>query len=482
MTSQQALEGFFDAVEESTVGEKSHALTESSVPTFGVEDGRDNPDLTLDKSSFEFIKCPTMMTTSELFRAQHDEELRHQYFDEVISIVEKKLGCEKVVCLNMQIHDNAGPKVDSERLSSMEDLYAFTKPQTSTSSKVTDEMAVSIAGEGHRYKRYSVVSLWRFIEDEQEQFLGQYKQLALMDERTSVKPDDYIAQERMAYRPDGKSAVDRYYSLNPRHASSHKWYYFPNMEMDSEAILIKQMDSDWSNPGRMCFIMGVADPRQDIASPEYKPRKAAEVRMICFWEKPVSGIDSMPTVKDLVQSNSNENSSTRKGDGSWLDKIMYGDGKVNEWLGKIESMSAGFMEGTEKISLASLVSRAASCQGGGSSAPMPLNLNEYQGVKPEGYFGRYTKEYSDEYEAEYRRMYLPKFLEVVDSYPSWPPSSKSWARNEMRKFGHREVDRGIAEITCVIVDDSVGMVGTKNFPVSKILYTEPLIQLILNSL
>jgi hypothetical protein len=37
----------------------------------------------------------------------------------------------------------------------------------------------------------------------------------------------------------------------------------------------------------------------------------------------------------------------------------------------------------------------------------------------------------------------------------------------MRKFGHREVDRGIAEITCVIVDDSMGLVGTKNFPTTE---------------
>jgi hypothetical protein len=459
MSSQQALEAFFDAVDD------SKDMEGGKLPAITVENGREGKRLSLDKSGFEFISCPTSLTTGEFYRAQHDDALKQQYFDEIISYVESKLGCDKVVCLQMETQNNGGAAMDRDQIKGMGDFYKTAKPQTTTSSRVADELAVSLAGEDHRYQRYAVLSLRRFIEDEEQQHIGQYRHLAVMDERSAVKPDDYITKERVAYGPEGGSSVERYYSLSPRHASNHQWYYFPDMNMDNDAILLKEMDSDWTKTGRMCFQMNVPDPKNDIAALEYVPRKSAEVRMVCFWEMPDSGINSMPTVQQIMQTQPAKKSLFGGLDNSWLDRIMHGESKVHEWLGKIESMSAGLMDGTDKISLSDLVSRATKCQSG--TTVTPLNLREDGKGNPEAYYGRYTKEYSDGYDEEYKKHYLEKFLEVVESFPTWPPSSKSWVRSEMRKFGHREVDRGIAEITCVIVDDSMGLVGTKNFPTAE---------------
>lgn len=459
MSSQQALEAFFDAVDD---GNNVEGIMPSPIV---IENGRDQEDLSLDTAGFEIINFPTSLTTGEFHRAQDDDGLKRQYFDEIVSYVERKLGCDKVVCIQMNTTNNGGTAVKTDQVRDMGDFYKTAKPQTATSSRVADELALAIAGEDHRYQRYAVLSLFRYIEDEEHHNFGQYQSLAVMDERTSVKPDDYITKERIAYGPEGTSTVGRYYALNPRHALNHKWYYFPDMNMHNDAVLMKEMDSDWTKESRMCFQMNVPDPKNGIPTVAYAQRKSTEVRMVCFWETPESGINSMPTAQQIMDTRPAKQSFFGTMQDSWVDKIMHGDSKVHEWLGKLESMSAGLMDGTDKLSFADLVAKATKCQSG--TTVSPLKLNEDAEGNPEVYYGRYTKEYSDGYDEEYRKQYLEKFLEVVESFPTWPPSSKSWARNEMRRFGHREIDRGIAEITCVIVDDSMGLVGTKNFPTAE---------------
>eukprot|EP00980_Cylindrotheca_fusiformis_P026339 scaffold15908_cov132-Cylindrotheca_fusiformis.AAC.2 len=507
---QQALEGFFDAIEDDSrnvenddhdddVIRRRRITSESPA----IKNGREYPNiLSFDQSGFEMMNCPTTLTTGEFYAAQYDDSIQRQYFDEVISYVEQKLGCDKVVCLQMELQQQqqqdqqgAGPSFMDQQPrnpNDLEQLYKFAKPQTATSSRVADEIAISLAGEHHRYQRYALVSLFRYVEDEDVEHLGQYRHMAILDERSAIKPDDYIPKERVRVVENGSAvaAIERYYSLSPRHAQSHKWYYFPNMKMHNDAILLKHMDSDWTKPSRMCFQMNniVADPTGTIRKSDgqegmcFAPspsRTSVEVRMVCFWETPDSGINSMPSVQQSAVDHrssayhDSSSSSVCRLENSWLGKWMHGgDTKVHEWLGKIEELSAGLIDGgggTDSLSFTELVGRATKCQANTTvamSRPLDLNDDDNDGLyhPVEAYYGRYTREYSDGYDEEYRIQYLNKFLEVVDSFPTWPPSSKSWVRNEMRRFGHREVDRGIAEITCVIVDDSVGLVGTKNFP------------------
>ena len=82
-----------------------------------------------------------------------------------------------------------------------------------------------------------------------------YRHLALLDERTAVKPDDYEKAE--VKRDGGRAMAEQCYMLSTRHASNHKWFYFPSMEMQKDVILIKQMESDWTKSGRRSFRMHV---------------------------------------------------------------------------------------------------------------------------------------------------------------------------------------------------------------------------------
>jgi len=103
--------------------------------------------------------------------------------------------------------------------------------------------------ESAQYKRYMYVNLWRNISDHPIE----NDHLAVLDERSTAKPDDYIPRDLFG---PGYEVVQ--YGLNARHAKHHRWYYFPAMNKD-EGILFKQIDSDFTLSGRTCFHMSVRD-------------------------------------------------------------------------------------------------------------------------------------------------------------------------------------------------------------------------------
>jgi len=137
-----------------------------------------------------------------------------------------------------------------------------------------------------KYQRYTYMNLWRNISDEPIH----NNHLAMMDERSAVAPDDYIAKDFVT--PAGWA---QQWGLSARHYDRHEWYYFPKMTK-SEGILLKQVDSDFTNTGRTCFHMAVADPNAPSTSPS---RESIEVRMMCYWKETESGVDSMPTKENI---------------------------------------------------------------------------------------------------------------------------------------------------------------------------------------
>merc|ERR1711862_793193 len=102
--------------------------------------------------------------------------------------------------------------------------YATSYPYTDTSAVSGDQQAIAFVPNGDdpsTYKWYTYVNLWRNIAD----IPIENDHLAMLDERTTVKPDDYITRDLFG---DGYDVVQ--YGLNDRHAeSTHKWYYFPRM-------------------------------------------------------------------------------------------------------------------------------------------------------------------------------------------------------------------------------------------------------------
>merc|ERR1712176_747970 len=252
------------------------------------------------------------------------------------------------------------------------------------------------------YKRYTYVNLWRNIAD----VPIENDHLAMGDERTTVKLDDYIQKD--LFLDGGITVVQN--SLNARHADLHQWYYFTEMDKD-EAILFKQMDSDWTKTGRNCFHMSANDPNIE----NYAPRESIEVRAICYWknntENNDGGINSMPTkentnadlIKDPLQVAEDMGCKSNDDDESLFERIY------NYFFPKNKRKKT--------------------------------TTNEYSG-KPEDY--------------------LNQFVEVVKYFPSWPKEAQVWVKGIMKDHKNNP-DDGIAAITKVLVDDDGNYQNTKTF-------------------
>lgn len=269
-----------------------------------IHDGRSKlRELTLDECGFELVDCPTAVSTEDFYKIQDENDregvLTKRYFQELESFLMKKLGCDKIVFIHSQVRnqDRAGGNVQG---------YAVGGPHTDSSVLSGDELALQVlqkqkerddSFDVHQYQRYLYLNVWRNIsEDPIEDY-----PLAMLDERTTVKPDDYLPRD--LFMPGGVHIVQ--YGLNARHADQHQWYYFPKMSKN-EAILFKQVDSDWTQKSRVCFHMAVRDLN---APKDAKPRESIEVRMLCFWKR--ASVDSMPSEKvsrALATSDSNHGS------------------------------------------------------------------------------------------------------------------------------------------------------------------------------
>lgn len=380
-----------------------------------IYNGRERKDLKLDDASFELVKCSTQLSTQDFYKLQAgDGDLAIKYNTEVETFVARQIGCDKVICVQSQVRN------DSKDGQGGVLGYASGGPHTDSSAVSADVFALNMLKgnglEGSDYKRYCYLNLWRNIGEHPVRD----DHLAMLDERTVVKPDDYLAIDIIG---DGYEVVQ--YHLSARHATQHKWYHFPNMMRD-EAILFKQMDSDWTLSGRVCFHMSVSDPTADnnnnnkTAPP---PRESIEVRMLCLWKD--AAVDSMPTSKnvhrDMIQS-PKEYAIQLKGSNlasaslaQLVLAILYRLPLVGNFVSRL--LGGHLMDGKAK-----------------SQSP------------------QYSGNASD---------YLDPFVQAFDSFPTWHDSSKTWAKVQMNR--HDSARGGIEGITKTLVEDQLGFQGTRNF-------------------
>mmetsp|Transcript_36237 Transcript_36237/g.66574 ORF Transcript_36237/g.66574 Transcript_36237/m.66574 type:complete len:456 (-) Transcript_36237:169-1536(-) len=374
-----------------------------------IYNGRGGKDLKLDDASFELVKCPTKLSTKDFYSLQAgDGDLAIQYNEEVEAFVAKQIGCDKVICVQSQVRNNAKEGEDGVQ------GYAGGGPHTDSSSVSADIFALNtLKGSGLKgsdYKRYCYLNLWRNIGDH----TIEDNHLALLDERTVVKPDDYLPKDVIG---DGYEVTQ--YLLNARHAAQHKWYYFPNMTRN-EAILFKQMDSDGTLSGRVCFHMSVSDPTASKTAP---PRESIEIRMLCFWKD--AAVDSMPTSnnvrRDMMQS-------------------------PKEYA--IQLKGGSNLESASVLELFLAICRKLPLVGGLFGRLLDGYLTGKAKVAPIKYSGNASD-------------YLDRFVKALDAFPSWHKSSNTWAKVQMKR--QKTARGGIEGITTTLVEDQLGFQKTRNF-------------------
>jgi len=205
------------------------------------------------------------------------EKVTSQYYDEMRDLFKKMTGCTHVHMFHHQVRNKdrvvSGQSKDGWNTSTPVQPYAVNAIHSDSSAFHAEEMFKSMvrsAPETCRSGRFLYINAWRNIgEDPIED-----NHLAVLDERTLVKPDDYIQTHLHGVGYDVLQ-----YNLSSRNARQHKWYYFPQMAKD-EVLIFKQWDSDPLQAGRLCFHTAINDP---TAPDGAVSRQSIEARAFLFF-------------------------------------------------------------------------------------------------------------------------------------------------------------------------------------------------------
>lgn len=239
-----------------------------------IHDGRQH-DLNLDQNGFERVESSTSLSPEDF---EKEEMLKNIYFKEVEEEMKRVTGADDVIVWNHFLRNDArvtGMSQDHNRstLGYSRAIHCDTHPRSA--ELVLETFIQSTGRTDLANKRFVYLTAWRNINDTPVRD----NHLALLDERSLVKPDDIIVRDNFSYDAvQGKYKIIQYI-LWKKNASQHRWFYFPDLTKD-EMILHKQFDSDTSKQGRMVFHTSCPDPTAPSNSP---PRSSIEVRAFCFF-------------------------------------------------------------------------------------------------------------------------------------------------------------------------------------------------------
>jgi hypothetical protein len=242
-----------------TSREKSYWPADEHV--MSVESMRPYADaLSLEKNGFVLVRQPTAV--KNFYDA---DEVHRVYFPEVIELVKRLNGAEKVIVFGEVARTDATGSTDGQ-------LPAYGAHIDYGDRSVRD-FAGNVLGreEAARWLqgRYVLMNLWRPITPIHR------TPLALCDASTVVESDLNDSEVRGGLMdPDRPSLFGYNLSYNPQ----HRWFYAPLMQPD-EVLVFKLFDSDH---GRIQWTghTAIDDPATESDAPS---RESFEVRTISFF-------------------------------------------------------------------------------------------------------------------------------------------------------------------------------------------------------
>jgi hypothetical protein len=250
-----------------------------------IKDGRCRGNtFALDRHSFQLVSQQTTLATDDFYHNPNGI-VERIYYREMEHLIRDRSGATKVVAYMHVVRNEAkkasgqdgvrgysrGIHVDyAPSWAEQQYLEVLGQLRQETTREHADEEWTTYAR-----GRFAVVTAWRNISPRPIQQDG----LAVCDESSLVKPDDYLPGDFFLEN----NQVKKTYRLASRNASKHSWYYFPSMAGD-EVLLMKQFDSDTTRAGRMCFHTAFTDPTAPPAD-QLSPRESIEVRAVAFFPR-----------------------------------------------------------------------------------------------------------------------------------------------------------------------------------------------------
>ena len=226
-------------------------------------------DLRLDQHAFQLVQQQTLLSNQD-FVKNPNYVIEQTYYPEIERLIQQVTGAARVVCIHHQTRNGKrgyGGQVSETQYAT--DVHTDTSP-ASAETTFFETLQEAKLGSEYEKGRFLYINAWRSIDDVHP---IQDNHLAVCDETSLIKPDDYILYDY--YGPDDYAGA--HYYLSSRNADRHRWYYFPEM-VKNEVLLFKQFDSDPTLAGRMCFHSAIT-----TNSTTTIPRQSIEVRCVAFF-------------------------------------------------------------------------------------------------------------------------------------------------------------------------------------------------------
>lgn len=308
----------------------SHSGARVPVETI-VHNGR-QANLKLNEAAFELFQHSTSLATNDFYTS---EKVTSLYYAEIKELFKKIFGSEHVCIFHHQVRSkdecsNRMLEDGSITTNTPVQPYATNAIHTDSSCFHAEQLFQSMVSRMPTEccrGRFLYVNAWRNISDEPIED----NHLAVLDERTLVKPDDYIQMDLFAVGYDVLQ-----YNLSMRNASQHKWYYYPKMTKE-EVLVFKQWDSDPSQSGRMCFHTAFDNPS---APAGIANRQSIEVRAYVFL--PDHEPNTCPLIADNVEV------SAKEGATNVMNALMYCVGNKDTCLMIVHHMQGMYKKGGAK--------------------------------------------------------------------------------------------------------------------------------------
>jgi len=225
-----------------------------------IESMREVPDgLSIDRNGFVLLREPTAV--KNFYDA---DEVKRVYYAEVVQLVQRVIGAQKVICF--------GEVARTDEMGTGDSRKPAYGAHVDYDEATIRRFAIDILGaeEAARWlqRRFVLMNLWRPIKPVHR------TPLALCDASSVVAGDLNGSEIRGGLNdPNRPSLFGFNLAYNPR----HRWYYAPRMQPE-EVLVFKLFDSDrdrvqWTGH------TAIDDP---TSAPDAPARESIEIRTISF--------------------------------------------------------------------------------------------------------------------------------------------------------------------------------------------------------
>ena len=216
-------------------------------------------ELALEKNGFVLVREP-----SQVKDFRDPEQIRNVYHAEIIDLVKRLTGAEKVIVFG-EVWRSDDPGIEDGRLPA---YGAHVDYGARSVRYFTEEMLGKEEADRWLERRHVLINLWRPIRTVYR------TPLALCDASTVKRDDLYDSEVRGGLTDPSMPSL---FGFNLSYNPDHRWYYAPRMEPD-EVLAFKLFDSD---SGRVQWTghTAIDDP---TVGPDAPPRESIEVRTVSF--------------------------------------------------------------------------------------------------------------------------------------------------------------------------------------------------------